>query len=75
MQKKKQIILAMKFSQGGTKLHFETPGGHALLDPGMCLILSTGIPLNYAFKITYGLFIETYVRRSNRTTLRILLLW
>ena len=27
IQKKKQIILAMKFSQGGTKLHFETSGG------------------------------------------------
>ena len=27
IQKKKQIILATKFSQGGTKLHFETSGG------------------------------------------------
>ena len=38
MQKKKQIILAMKFSQGDTKLRFETPGEPCPLRP-----LATGL--------------------------------
>ena len=33
MQKKKQIILAMNFSPGAKKLHFETSGGLALSSP------------------------------------------